>query len=113
MEKTPVPNTKLHDKGQIGKTTYYQVPITINGIGTAIPLHRIVYVWFNDIIPAYNEYDEKLEICHKDGNWENCHISNLVLDTAKNNRAQRNGYVNQWGKRKNEQEKLLQNSDNS
>ena len=93
--KTPIVNDKLHEKGEIGKTSYYQVAITINGKGTAIPLHRIIYVWFNDIIPAYNENNEKMEICHKDGNWQNCHISNLILDTAKNNRATRKGNVNQ------------------
>ena len=41
-----------------------------------------------------------MEVCHKNGDSSNNHITNLVLDTAKNNRAQRNGAVNQYGIRK-------------
>ena len=99
--KKPMPNTKLHEKGIIGKCTYYQISLSIpkqKSIG--IPLHRIIYVWFNDIIEPYNENNEKMEICHIDGNPSNNHITNLTWDTAKNNRAQRKGAINQYGMRK-------------
>lgn len=98
--KKPIPNKVPHPKGIIGECTYYQVPITIDGHGTSIPLHRIVYVWFNDIIEPYNEDNEKMEICHIDGDSSNNHILNLTYDTAKNNRAQRKGAINQYGYRK-------------
>lgn len=103
----PHPNTKAHDKGIIGECTYYQIslskpmkdhPNRLNGFG--IPMHRLVYVWFNDIIKAYNDNDEKMEICHIDGDSSNNHITNLTWDTAKNNRAMRRGAVNQYGERK-------------
>ena len=99
--KKPMPNTKLHEKGIIGKCTYYQISLSIpkqKSIG--IPLHRIIYVWFNDIIEPYNENNEKMEICHIDGDPSNNHITNLTWDTAKNNRAQRKGAINQYGMRK-------------
>ena len=41
-----------------------------------------------------------MEICHIDGNSSNNHITNLTWDTAKNNRANRRGAVNQYGLRK-------------
>lgn len=99
--KKPMPNTKIHEKGIIGKCTYYQISLSIpkqKSIG--IPLHRIIYVWFNDIIEPYNENNEKMEICHIDGNSSNNHITNLTWDTAKNNRAQRKGAINQYGMKK-------------
>ena len=99
--KKPMPNTKLHEKGIIGKCTYYQISLSISkqkSIG--IPLHRIIYVWFNDIIEPYNENNEKMEICHKNGDSSNNHITNLKWDTAKNNRAQRKGAINQYGMKK-------------
>lgn len=99
--KKPMPNTKIHEKGIIGKCTYYQISLSIpkqKSIG--IPLHRIIYVWFNDIIEPYNENNEKMEICHIDGNPSNNHITNLTCDTAKNNRAQRKGAINQYGMKK-------------
>ena len=100
IEKTPYPNTAMHEKGIIGECTYYQIGISVpkkNTIG--VPLHRIVYVWFNDIIEPYNEKNEKMEICHIDGDSSNNHISNLIWDTAKNNRAQRKGAKNQYDKK--------------
>ena len=101
ITKTPIPNTKIHEKGIIGKCTYYQISLSVpkqKSIG--IPLHRIIYVWFNDIIEPYNENNEKMEICHIDGDSSNNHITNLVWDTAKNNRAQRKGAINQYGMKK-------------
>ena len=103
IDKTPNPNTKIHEKGIIGKCTYYQISLSVpkqKSIG--VPLHRIIYAWFHDIIEPYNENNEKMEICHIDGNSSNNHITNLVWDTAKNNRAQRKGAVNQHGLRKKE-----------
>lgn len=99
--RKPIANTKLHEKGIIKQCTYYQISLCIPHEKTkGMPLHRIVYVWFNDIIEPYNENNEKLEVCHIDGDSSNNHILNLKLDTAKNNRAQRQGAVNQYGIRK-------------
>ena len=99
--KKPCANTKIHEKGIIKQCTYYQIPICIPHQRTqGIPIHRIVYVWFNDIIEPYNENNEKMEICHIDGNPANNHITNLTWDTAKNNRAQRKGAINQYGMKK-------------
>lgn len=97
ITKKPIPNTKLHEKGIIGECTYYQIGLSVpkqKSIG--VPLHRIVYAWFHDIIEPYNENNEKMEICHKNGDSSNNHITNLVWDTAKNNRAQRKGARNQY-----------------
>ena len=105
ITKKPMPNTKIHEKGILGKCTYYQIGLSLPGQksrGIGIPLHRIVYVWFYDVIEPYNENNEKMEICHKDGDSSNNHITNLVWDTAKNNRAQRKGAINQYGLRKKE-----------
>ena len=103
ITKKPKPNTKIHEKGIIGKCTYYQISLSVpKQKSVGIPLHRIIYVWFHDIIEPYNENNEKLEICHVNGDSSNNHITNLVLDTAKNNRAQRKGAVNQHGLRKKE-----------
>ena len=101
--KKPNANTKIHEKGIIGKCTYYQISLSVpkqDSVG--VPIHRIVYAWFHDIIEPYNENNEKMEICHIDGDSSNNHITNLVWDTAKNNRAQRKGAVNQHGLRKKE-----------
>ena len=99
--KTPIANTAIHKNGILGKCTYYQIGLRFTKQKTgAIPLHRIIYAWFYDIIEPYNENNEKMEICHKNGDSSNNHITNLILDTAKNNRAQRNGAVNQYGLRK-------------
>lgn len=99
--KTPIANTKTHEKGIIKKCTYYQISLSVpheRSIG--IPFHRIVYAWFNDVIEPYNKYDEKMEICHKDCDSSNNHINNLIWDTAKSNRAARKGAINQYGKKK-------------
>lgn len=102
--KTPQPNIKLHPKGIIGKCIYYQVSLSIPHKPTkGVPMHRIVYAWFNDIIEPYNENNEKMEICHNerfDDIWKDNHILNLRWDTAKNNRAERKGAINQYGTRK-------------
>lgn len=111
INKTPILNTKAHDKGILKECTYFQVSLTKpvsenstmkNGFG--VPLHRLVYVWFNDIIEPYNEYNEKMEVCHKerylDDPIKDSHILNLFYDTAKNNRATRKGAINQYGLRK-------------
>lgn len=102
--RKPVPNTAFHMQGELVICTYYQVNITSGDKGKRVseglPLHRIVYVWFNDVIYPYNENNEKMEIMHNNGDSSNNHISNLRWDTAKQNRAERKGYVNQWGKRK-------------
>ena len=101
--KKPKPNTKIHEKGIIGKCTYYQISLSVpKQKPVGIPIHRIIYAWFHDIIEPYNENNEKMEICHKNGNSSNNHITNLIWDTAKNNRAQRKGAVNQHGLRKKE-----------
>ena len=105
--KTPMANTATHEKGIIKECTYYQISLSVpheRSIG--IPLHRIVYVWFNDIIEPYNEKGEKMEICHEDGHSYNNHITNLTWDTAKNNRATRRGAINQYGKKKNNNENI-------
>ena len=101
ITKTPTANTAIHEKGIIGKCTYYQIGLGVpkhKSIG--IPLHRIIYAWFHDIIEPYNENNEKMEICHVNGDSSNNHITNLVWDTAKNNRAQRKGAINQYGLKK-------------
>ena len=103
IDKTPQPNTALHEKGIIGKCTYYQISLSVpkkDSVG--VPIHRIIYAWFHDIIEPYNENNEKMEICHIDGDSSNNHITNLVWDTAKNNRAQRKGAKNQYDKNKKE-----------
>ena len=103
INKTPNPNTAIHEKGIIGKCTYYQISLSVpKQKSVGIPLHRIIYAWFYDIIEPYNENNEKMEVCHKNGDSSNNHITNLILDTAKNNRAQRNGAINQYGLRKKE-----------
>ena len=103
ITKKPIPNTKLHEKGLIGKCTYYQISLSVpNQKSVGIPLHRIVYAWFHDVIEPYNENNEKMEICHINGDSSNNHITNLIWDTAKNNRAQRKGAINQYGLRKKE-----------
>ena len=43
-----------------------------------------------------------MEICHVNGDSSNNHITNLTWDTAKNNRAQRKGAINQYGLKKKE-----------
>ena len=101
--KKPRPNTKIHEKGLIGHCTYYQISLSVpKQKSVGIPLHRIVYAWFHDIIEPYNENNEKMEICHKNGDSSNNHITNLTWDTAKNNRAQRRGAINQYGLKKKE-----------
>ena len=103
IDKEPQPNTAVHEKGIIGKCTYYQISLSVpkkDSVG--VPIHRIIYAWFHDIIEPYNENNEKMEICHKNGDSSNNHITNLTWDTAKNNRAQRKGAVNQHGLRKKE-----------
>ena len=103
--KTPMANTKTHEKGIIKECTYYQISLSVpHDRSIGIPLHRIVYVWFNDIIEPYNEKGEKMEICHEDGHSYNNHITNLKWDTAKNNRATRRGAINQYGKKKNNED---------
>ena len=105
--RKPISNTKIHSKGIKKKCTYYQIGISRRKQTTiGIPLHRIVYVWFNDIILPYNENEEKMEICHNirvpnDIILDN-HIKNLRWDTAKQNRAERDGAINQYGRKKND-----------
>ena len=101
--KKPKPNTAIHEKGIIGKCTYYQISLSVpKQKSVGIPIHRSIYAWFHDIIEPYNENNEKMEICHLNGDSSNNHITNLIWDTAKNNRAQRKGAVNQHGLRKKE-----------
>lgn len=107
LKKTPIPNTKIHEKGINKECTYLQIPVS--GIGS-IPLHRFVFVWFNEIIEPYNENGELMDICHKDRDRENNHIDNLKWDTRKNNLAERTGAINQYGRRKNE---MLRENDNA
>lgn len=104
LVKKPVLNTKVHEKGMIGECAYFQVSLSIpHKNSQGIPLHRIVYAWFNDIIEPYNEYNEKMEICHKerflDDPVKDSHITNIFYDTAKNNRAMRKGAKNQYWKK--------------
>lgn len=105
LTKKPIPNTASHEKGIIGECTYYQLSLSIpHKNSQSIPLHRLVYVWFNDIIEPYNEDNEKMEICHKkrflDDPVKDSHIQNIFYDTAKYNRAQRKGAKNQYSKPK-------------
>ena len=103
FDKTPCPNTAKHEKGIIGKCTHYQISLSVpkkNSVG--IPMSRIIYAWFHDIIEPYNENNEKMEIGHENGDSNNNHITNLIWDTAKNIRARRKGAVNQHGLRKKE-----------
>lgn len=103
--KTPMANTAKHEKGIIKECTYYQISLSVpHDRSIGMPLHRIVYVWFNDVIEPYNERDEKMEICHKDGDSSNNHITNLKWDTATKNRAERRGAINQYGKKKNNED---------
>lgn len=99
VDKKPCANKTLHPKGIICVSSYNQISLSVPHQPTkGVPLHRIIYAWFNDVIPAYNENNEKMEICHK-GRYEDpvkdSHILNLYLDTAKNNRAARKGARNQ------------------
>ena len=102
-ERKPCPNTKNHPKGMIGECTYYQISLSRKGqTSIGIPLHRIIYVWFYGVIEPYNENNEKMEICHNQrftDVWLDNHISNLRLDTAKANRAERKGAKNQYWKK--------------
>lgn len=97
--KNPIINTKKHDKGILKTCSYYQVSISCpHEPSCGIPLHRIVYVWFNDTLPAYNSDKEKLEVCHYnryEDPIKDSHILNLFLGTAKLNRAMRQGARNQ------------------
>ena len=108
LERKPIPNNKNHSKGINKNCTYYQVGLAYGPKGhratKGIPLHRIVYVWFKDLILPYNFEGEKMDICHIDHDWKNCHFSNLKWDTHKNNLAERTGAINQYGKRKNERD---------
>ena len=105
--KTPTPNRKPHDKGINKETIYLQVGLTFgtphNYKCLGIPLHRIVYCWFNGVVLPYNEKGEKMDICHRpDHDYKNNHINNLVWDTHKSNLAERTGATNQYGKPKHE-----------
>lgn len=104
MTKAIVRNTAIHDKGILKECSYYQVSVCRRHKTTlGIPLHRIVYVWFNNVIEPYNSNNEKMEICHNkryDDPILDSHITNLRWDTAKANRADRGGAVNQYGPRK-------------
>ena len=103
ITKKPKENIAIHKKGIIGKCIYYQISLSVpKHKSVGIPLHRIVYAWFHDIIEPYNENNEKMEICHIKGDSSNNHITNLTWDTAKNNRAQRKGAINQYGLRRKE-----------
>lgn len=105
-------NTIHHDQGIIKECNYYQVPLRLFGVPKGIPLHRIVYVWFNGEIQPYNKKGELMDICHKDHDSSNNHISNLKWDTRKNNLAERKGATNQWKRTRNYwYEKTLEASD--
>lgn len=103
--KVPQPNKKPHDKGILKECTYYQIGITCGVKGQrktiGIPVHRIIYAWFNDIIYAYNDKGEKMDICHINKPTSNNHINNLKWDTHRNNINERTGATNQYGKTKN------------
>ena len=100
MPKQAVINTMRHDKGINKACSYYQVPIRFYGKPASIPLHRFIYVWFKGEIKPYNDQGELMDICHIDRDSSNNHISNLKYDTRKNNLAERDGAVNQYGLRK-------------
>lgn len=106
MKCKETPNSQPHPKGLIKTTTYMQVNIGHwegkKWKSAGIPLHRVVFVWFNDIVKAYDDNGRKMDICHKDHKWYNNHIKNLKWDTHKNNLAERDGYINQWGFKKND-----------
>lgn len=102
MEKKPVANTAMHEKGINKECVYYQIPIRMYGKSKSIPFHRLVYLWFNGEIEPYNENGELMDICHIDRDSSNNHITNLKWDTRKNNLAERTGAINQYGKRKHE-----------
>ena len=97
-------NVIKHPKGEFKACDYVMCNIGYNEDGkwhsTGIPLHRIVYVWFNDIIMPYNKYGELMDICHNNRDRHDNHIRNLRWDTRKNNLAERKGYINQYGYRK-------------
>lgn len=100
LSKQAVRNTMRHDKGINKACSYYQVPLRLYGKAASIPLHRFIYVWFKGEIKPYNDQGELCDICHIDRNSANNHISNLKYDTRKNNLAERDGAVNQYGLRK-------------
>lgn len=99
ITKKPVKNTKTHDKGILKECSYYQISISVpHKPSKGVPLHRIVYVWFNDVIKPYNDDKEKLEVCHYrryEDPVKDSHLLNLFIGTAKLNRAMRQGARNQ------------------
>lgn len=100
LPKIACENTKKHELGINKECMYLQVPLRLFGKPGSIPLHRLVYVWFNGQIKPYNKNGELMDICHIDRDSKNNHISNLKWDTRKNNLAERTGAINQYGIRK-------------
>ena len=99
------PNTRPHPKGLLKECTYIVCNIGYwdenkRWRSTGIPLHRIIYAWFNDVILPYNENDELMDICHNNRQRDDNHINNLRWDTRAHNLAEREGFINQWGPRK-------------
>lgn len=107
LPKTGTQNDKVHELGINKVCTYYQVPLTLFGVPKGIPIHRVIYVWFHGEIQPFNEDGELMDICHIDRDSSNNHITNLVWDTKKNNIAQRTGAVNQYGLRKKDRQKAI------
>ena len=107
LPKTGTQNDKVHELGINKVCTYYQLPLTLYGKSRGIPVHRVIYVWFHGEIQPFNENGELMDICHIDRDSSNNHITNLIWDTKKNNIAQRTGAVNQYGLRKKDRKKAI------
>ena len=105
--KTGTQNDKFHEYGINKVCTYYQVPLTLFGKPMGVPIHRVIYVWFHGEIQPFNDDGELMDICHIDRDSSNNHITNLVWDTKRHNNAQRTGAVNQYGLRKKDRKKAI------
>lgn len=92
------PNITNHERGIKRQCTYHMIGFYADyDTGKKMfvtPYHRFLYAWF------YGKADAGMDICHRSGGGTNNLVSNLFMDTHKNNLATRDGAINQYGLRK-------------
>lgn len=91
----PVLNTQYHEKGIVGKCSYYMIGWSHNNKAITYPYHRVLYAWYNGIAHA------GMDIMHIDGDSLNNDIKNLKEGTRKENISSRKGAKNQYWKKDN------------
>lgn len=95
----PKINIQYHPKGIIKECKYYMVGFGLwqsPGKSTAIPLHRLLYIWF------YDDLNPENDVGHINCNSLDNSLSNLKQMTRKECLAMRRGAINQYGIRKRE-----------